>query len=218
MSRSKCVNAWRTRGSRAGRGAAPKPVASQAWADSASGNSGGAHNPPQMPRDGRRLSNTRPHASTKTMCVRRRRRGARWRATGSSCARPVANARQPDASGQRSHAGFDRTQIVAPRSMIACVYSATRLCGVQASASAHSFLRPAVESGGSSTTKTRASTRLTLPSRIGWRCPRARARIAPAVERPMPGSAINPASASGSRPACSLRMSFAAPCRFRARA
>ena len=170
MSRSKCVNVWRTSGSRAGCSAvAPNRAASQASADWASANSGGAHSPPQMPRDGRRSSSTRPPASTKIMCVRRRRRGARRRAAGNSCVRPVANARQPDASGQRSQAGFERTQTVAPRSMIACVYSATRACGVQASASAHSFFRPAADSGGSSTRKTRVSTRLTLPSRIAWR-------------------------------------------------
>ena len=49
----------------------------------------------------------------------------------------------------------------------------------------------------------RASTRLTLPSRIAPRVPNANAAIAAAVERPMPGSAAIAAASRGKTPPCS---------------
>ena len=47
----------------------------------------------------------------------------------------------------------------------------------------------------------RASTRLTLPSRIAARAPDANAAIAAAVERPMPGSVASVAASRGKRAA-----------------
>jgi len=201
MSRSKCVNACRRTGSRRACSVlVPKIEITQARTESASGNSGGAQSPPQMPRGGRRCSRTRPLCSANTICVCLRRRAVRRRRRGNSATRSIENAPQPPTNGQRSQAGLARVHTVAPRSMIACVNSATRVSGVQASARSHSARVAAAVPGASSTTNTRASTRFTLPSRIAWRCPRASASIAPAVERPIPGNAVNASNDSGKQP------------------
>jgi len=57
-----------------------------------------------------------------------------------------------------------------------------------------------------------------LPSSIGKRWPPLNARIAPAVERPMPGSAATCSKVVGITPPCSTTMRCAARCRWRARA
>ena len=62
--------------------------------------------------------------------------------------------------------------------------------GSKRSASAQSRFSP-------STAKQRAITRFTLPSRIAARLPNAKAAIAPAVERPMPGSSAIACAARG---------------------
>ena len=62
----------------------------------------------------------------------------------------------------------------------------------------------AAELGSPSIPNTRASTRLAFPSRIGCRSPRESARIAPAVERPIPGSAVTSSSFRGNVPAMAL--------------
>ena len=100
---------------------APNRAARKALADSPSGNSGGVHSPPQMPRGGRRSSSTRPSASTNTKCAVRAPRRARRLASGMVWVRPAASAAQPPDSGQRVQAGFARVQTVAPRSMMAWV-------------------------------------------------------------------------------------------------
>src|SRR5579875_1576356 len=107
---------------------------------------------------------------------------------------------------------------VAPRSMIAGVYVATSAWGVHCSAQAQSRSRVARLAGSPSMPKQRDSTRLTLPSRMGWRSPRESARIAPAVERPMPGRLATSSKRCGKRPPCSSRIRTAARCRLRARA
>jgi hypothetical protein len=76
----------------------------------------------------------------------------------------------------------------------------------------------AAELGSPSMPNTRASTRFTLPSRIGCRSPRDSARIAPAVDRPMPGSAVTASSPCGNSPPCSATSTCAQACKFRARA
>lgn len=201
MSRSKCVKECRTTPRRCeSRGSAPNDLRHQVRAASASGNSGGDQSPPHMPFAGRRCSRTRPPLTTNTMCVRSCLRGARGRRAGSSSTRPWIRAPQPRCNGHRVQAARARVQTVAPRSMIACVYSATRAAGVHRSASCQSLADASAAAGGSRTTNTRASTRFTLPSRIAWRCPLESARIAPAVERPIPGSAIISSSDSGKCP------------------
>ena len=66
--------------------------------------------------------------------------------------------------------------------------------------------------------KTRQRTRATLPSSIGAARPKAMLLIAPAVDRPMPGSFISSSGDSGNRPPKSDEMIFAARWRLRARA
>ena len=63
----------------------------------------------------------------------------------------------------------------------------------------------------------RASTRFTLPSRIAPRAPNAKAAIAAAVERPMPGSAAIAAASRGKTPPCSATIACAARCSICAR-
>ena len=69
--------------------------------------------------------------------------------------------------GQRVHLGRARVHTVAPKSMMACVYEATSRAGVQASDCAHNASITGLLLGSPSMPNTRASTRLTLPSRIG---------------------------------------------------
>jgi hypothetical protein len=101
---------------------------------------------------------------------------------------------------------------------MACVYAATRTRGVQASACAHNSALTATELGSPSIPNTRASTRLALPSRIEWGSPRDSAKIAPAVERPIPGKPITASRLAGNSPPCSATNACAHALRFRARA
>ena len=196
ISRSKCVNAWCTGFSERGciSGRRNCPPAKLRAADSLL-NSGRHHNPPQMPRSGRRSRNTLPSRSIATTIQARRDLRARAAALargfgdGISCCRPLRRALQCTSSGQRAQAGRRRVHSVAPRSMIACVYVSTPSAGVQCSASAQSRCSIARVAALPSMPKQRASTRLTLPSRIACRARPDSARIAPAVERPIPGSA-----------------------------
>ena len=90
--------------------------------------------------------------------------------------------------------------------------------GSSDSASAHSRATTAFSPGKPSMPNTRHSTRLTLPSRIATRSPQAKAAIAAAVERPMPGSPAIAAALCGNAPPCSSMITRAARCRLRARA
>ena len=123
-------------------------------------------------------------------------------APGSAACRPSRAATHPSLIGHTVHAGRVRVQSVAPRSMMACVYAAARSPGVQASARAQSSFSTPAELGSPPIPNTRASTRLAFPSRIGCRSPRESARIAPAVERPIPGSAVTSSSFRGNVPPC----------------
>jgi hypothetical protein len=64
----------------------------------------------------------------------------------------------------------------------------------------------------------RASTRLTLPSRIGARSSKQNAAIAAAVERPIPGSCASPRALRGNSPPSAATTCRAHACRLRARA
>ncbi|MOA21963.1 hypothetical protein D3C78_1424870 [compost metagenome] len=80
--------------------------------------------------------------------------------------------------------------------------------------SARSFLATARSASKAST---RVSTRRTFASRIGTRCEKQNAAIAPAVERPMPGNVARASAVSGKRPPCSAITAWAHLCRLRAR-
>ena len=86
------------------------------------GNSGNAQRPPQMPAGGRFSSSTFAPRRAITTQISRCGRALRGFAAGNACCSSAMRARHRCCNGQIRHAGFDRVQIIAPRSMIACVY------------------------------------------------------------------------------------------------
>ena len=111
---------------------------------------------------------------------------------------PRAPRRTSSLMGHTVQAGRVRVQSVAPRSMMAWVYAAMRSAGVHASRPRHS--------AASTARRARVARRCRIRARArAWRCrpgsdaarPRDSARIAPAVERPMPGSAVTSSMCRG---------------------
>ena len=93
-----------------------------------------------------------------------------------------------------------------------------RSCGVHCSASTQSFFSTAGYPDNPDA-RSNASARASRCRRgSGCRSPRASARIAPAVERPMPGSAMSFCQGQRKLAAVSRDERFAARCRLRARA
>ena len=130
--------------------------------------------------------------------------------SGSAACLPSRFATQSLATGQSLQRGFRRTHSVAPRSMMAWVYSATRSFGVCDSDSAQRVAATRVLPGQPCTPAWRASTRLTLPSKMAWRSPQLSERMAPAVERPMPGNASSASRSRGRSSLCCSQMRIAA--------
>ena len=175
-----------------------------------------------MPLLGRRSTSTASAASfplsARSSTASRAPLSRRCLTPGSAACRPSSAATHPSLIGHTVHAGRVRVQSVAPRSMMACVYAAARSWGVHVSARAQSSFSTPLELGSPPIPNTRASTRLAFPSRIGCRSPRESARIAPAVERPIPGSAVTSSSFRGNVPPWRSTITRAQAWRFRARA
>ncbi len=94
----------------------------------------------------------------------------------------------------------------------------SRSCvGSSASASVHSWRSFLATARSASKPSTRVSTRRTLASRMGARTPKQKDAIAPAVERPMPGSADSSSTVRGNAPPCRSITALAQACRLRAR-
>ncbi len=124
---------------------------------------------------------------------------SRTRRAGSSSTRFSMRATQSAFTGHRRQCGFLGRHTSAPRSIMPCVYASMPRAGRRASAALHSAARTDALDGSPPMPPWRASTRRTLPSRIARRSPAANAAIAPAVERPTPGSATRSATSPGRR-------------------
>ena len=213
------MNACRTGGSRREGAAAPNRPAMKASAASASGNSGGAHSPPQMPRGGRRSSSTRSPATTKT-----------------KCARALASRRAPLR---------DRQGVGAPgreRRAAACQWAAGAV-GIRARAHRGAEIHDGLRVGGDALGGRCCRRQLPepvagprsnpAPPRRGMRAParasRCRRGSGAAVPRRARGSRprssgrslarrISSSNDAGSCPSWRATISWAARCRFRARA
>ena len=169
--------------------------------------SGRLHSPDHMPVGGRRsnrISPLRSSTSTRTARCGSDLRGTRRRQLGDRGPRSAPrNRRRPDTRGTRACACTrSRRDPSAPACSARC-----RVAGNSDSAAAHSSRSTFGAPGKPSMPRCRASTRLTLPSRIAARAPNANAAIAAAVERPMPGSAAMAATSRGNVPAVLRRRS-----------
>ena len=182
--------------------------------------SGRLHSPPQMPCSGRRVSSTRPCSSCASN-QQASRTGMVFfgRGVGSSRQRPSRYATQSRDNGQTPQPGLLRVQTRLPRSICPWVYAAMspEPGGNNRVASCHSRASTFLSPGQPSMPAQRVSTRLTLPSRIATRAPAAKAAIAAAVERPMPGRRSSSAGSTGNTPPSVSSTSRAARCRLRAR-
>ena len=121
-------------------------------------------------------------------------------------------------SGQVGQAGFLGVQIRAPSSINPWFSAPGSSASASAAAISHSRRRAAASATSSATSKTRAKMRVTFPSTTGTRRPKAIEAIAPAVYRPIPGSARSASASAGTSPPWRSTTILAAAWRFRARA
>ena len=171
---------------------------------------GGVHSPAQMPVTGRCTSQMPRLEACRFTRQNTSFTGAGFVAPSSTGAKALA---QSPLTGQASHAGERGVHTVAPSSIIAWFQSPGS--GASAMASPASSQRRRSRALGSPCQ--RLSTRFTLPSSTGARAPKQMEAMAPAVERPMPGSATMSSKAWGKRPPCRSMICRAAACSSRAR-
>ncbi len=204
---------------RADRSAAPGQPAVAADSAASSSNSGRLQRPAQTPVGSRRTRKTRSRQRSSSQTVSRRlrlaalvlHRKALRRAGGTR--RAFARRRGRAGRAARVPGRRWRRDPSAPGCTFRC-----RVREASAVAACHSSRSAAAAARSPSNASRRASTRLTLPSRIATRSPKQNAAIAAAVERPMPGRRRELGAArAGNEPPCSATTTPAQRCRLRAR-